>query len=116
MSLSNAEKQAAFQARKKQEGLRQFKIWLSEETAVKAENCYPGKKRLDALASIVRDGIQYHTSKKTPNNTDSSTTTLTDIKTCIEKWRQEVADDEKQKRARWANVHKFLCELEDILN
>lgn len=115
MSLSNAEKQAAFQARKKQEGLRQFKIWLSEETAVQAENCYPEKKRLDALTSIITDGIQHHTSKTPPSNTTSTTTTLTDIKACIEKWRQEVADEEKQKRARWANVHKLLCELEDLL-
>ena len=115
MSLSNAEKQAAFQARKKQEGLRQFKIWLSEETAVEAESCYPEKKRLDALASIVRDGIQSHSSNFSPNNTDSSATTLTNIKACIEKWRQEVIDEDKQKRARWANVHKLLGELEEIL-
>ena len=93
MSLTNAEKQAAFTKRKKQEGLRQFKIWLSEETAQAAENCYSGQKRLDALAQAIVDGIHHHTTQSvSPVHNES----IANIKTCVEKWRNQITEQRQK--------------------
>ena len=109
MGLTNAEKQAAFTARKKQDGLRQYKVWLSEKTVQDVEACYPGQKRLDVLALAIMDSIQPYDAPAYPPSKD-----IAKIEACVSKWREQITE-KREKSPRWENANKLLLELEEII-